>query len=180
MPRLFTAIALPQPLVQSLAALQPEPAPGLWLVAAEQMHLTLHFIGEAEVAHIAQALAAVEPQPFSLELAGVGQFSQGAVLWAGVQANAALLDLHAAIGRALAQAGIALETRPYRPHVTLARCRTAKPALPRHMLDSFLARGAAVRLPVMAVTRFALYSSHASAQGPVYRVQKWFPAQRQD
>lgn len=176
MARLFTAIALPHTLTQALVALQPEPAAGLRLVAPEQMHLTLHFIGEADVAHIAGALAAVELQPFQLTLAGVGQFSQGAVLWAGVQRNAALLDLHDAIGHALMQAGIALEARPYRPHVTLGRCKTAKPALPHHRLDSFLARGAAMQLPAMAVTRFALYSSHASANGPIYRVEKWFPA----
>jgi 2'-5' RNA ligase len=42
----------------------------------------------------------------------------------------ALLDLHAALGQALAGLGIALEERPFRPHVTMAR--HASGATPPH------------------------------------------------
>jgi 2'-5' RNA ligase len=173
MPRLFTAISLPPAIYTALAGLQPAPASSLRLVAPEQMHVTLHFIGEAEIERIASLLRAIAMPACEVMVSGVGQFSQGAVLWAGVQANAALLELHTAIGTALAAGGIAIETRPYRPHITLARC---KPQFPRDIIGSFIECNAALQLPPVTVTQFALYSSHSSVNGPVYRVEKWFPA----
>ncbi|HEX5538611.1 MAG TPA: RNA 2',3'-cyclic phosphodiesterase, partial [Methylophilaceae bacterium] len=122
---------------------------------------------------IADILRLVEMQPQELAVAGVGQFSQGAVLWADVQRDSALLKLHKDIGRALVNAGIATEARPYQPHITLARC---KPQVPRNIIDGFLERNAALQLAPVAVRQFALYSSNASAHGPIYRVEKWFPA----
>lgn len=172
MARLFIGIALPPTLAESLADVQPKPVAGMRLAAARQMHLTLHFIGEAEIARIADILRLVKMQPQKLAVAGVGQFSQGAVLWAGVLRDKALLKLHADIGRALAKAGVATEARPYKPHITLARC---KPQVSRNIIDDFLERNAALQLAPVAVRQFALYSSNASREGPIYRVEKWFP-----
>jgi 2'-5' RNA ligase len=68
-----------------------------------------------------------------------------------------LLALHAALGAALAAAGIVLETRAFRPHVTLAR-RCVQP-LPR-------TRVAPIR---WRVDRLCLVGSELLPQGPVYR-----------
>jgi 2'-5' RNA ligase len=173
MPRLFTAIALPDAVTAALAALQPAPATGVRLVAPAQMHVTLHFIGEAEIAHVAGLLQQVAMQPCELTLSGVGEFGKGTVLWAGVRSESGLWQLHAAIGRALTAGGIAVESRPWHPHVTLARC---KPHVPRQLVTAFLERHAAFHLPPLTADRFALYSSTSTPHGPLYRVERWFPA----
>ena len=69
----------------------------------------------------------------------------------------ALLDAACALRDALAEAGFALETRPFRPHVTLAR-RCVQP-LPR-------ARCAPIR---WRVDRLCLIGSELRPEGPVYR-----------
>ena len=173
MPRLFTAIPLPPVVTQALADLQPLPASGVRPVAPAQMHVTLHFIGEAEIEETAELLQVVPMQRFELAVSGVGQFGPGEVLWAGVQPHALLRQLHADIGQALVAGGIAVEKRPYRPHITLARC---KPHAPPDLVPDFLDRHVALRLPPVTATRFALYSSTPSASGPLYRVERWFPA----
>ena len=173
MPRLFTAFPLPPEICSALAASRPAPASGVRLVASDQMHVTLHFIGEAEIGHVAELLQEVLMTPCELTLAGVGQFGRGSVLWAAVQPHPALSQLHAAIGAALTAGDIAVESRPYRPHVTLARC---KPYVPHAYLADFLQRHARLQLPPLLATRFALYSSTPTASGPLYRIERWFPS----
>ena len=172
MPRLFIALALPPEVTVPLAALLPASMRGMRRVPPEQMHLTLHFIGEAEIEHIATLIKPVHMQPFSVLINGVGQFSRGTVLWAGVAPEPALLELHAGISQALVQGEIAVETRPYRPHITLARC---KPYAPRRVMHDFLEHNAGLELPQVKVSEFALYSSPPSTHGPIYRVERGFP-----
>ncbi|HTD05096.1 RNA 2',3'-cyclic phosphodiesterase [Undibacterium sp.] len=178
MPRLFVAIDLPPTVTAKLARLQPQPAAGLRLVKAEQMHLTLHFIGEAEVLPIANALQAFKAPAFSLEFEELGQFRSGSgtvTLWAGVKMNDELLGLHAGIAAALANAGLRLAVRRYKPHISLARC---KPAAAARAVPAFLAQQPAISLPRVPVTGFGLYSSMLSDEGAVYRREQWFPLQR--
>jgi 2'-5' RNA ligase len=68
----------------------------------------------------------------------------------------ALLDLHATLRDALAGAGIVLDARPFRPHITLAR-RCVQPH-PR-------AQCAPIRWPVK---RLSLVGSELRPEGPVY------------
>lgn len=49
MPRLFVAVSLPAATTAELALRQPPPMAGIRLVELGQMHLTLHFIGEADI-----------------------------------------------------------------------------------------------------------------------------------
>src|SRR5438067_4119547 len=104
MPRLFVAIAV----TQALAAIQPAPTAGVRLVARDQMHLTLHYLGEADRDRMANALREVAVPTFALTLEGIGQFGStgGAVtLWVGVRESPELLKLHAAVATALGSEG---------------------------------------------------------------------------
>src|SRR5213592_4555613 len=108
MPKLFVAVDLPDSVTAELAAIQPPPGPDIRLVAPGQMHLTLHYLGEADVERTAAALRAVSASAFPLVIEGVGQFRSvdGAVtLWAGVQRTNELLGLHTAVAAALANEG---------------------------------------------------------------------------
>src|SRR5690606_14443853 len=65
--------------------------------------------------------------------------------------------------------GIACETRKYTPHVTLARISNGRAAAPG--VASFLNAFGALRTPEFPVHSFALYSSHLTDDGPLYRVE---------
>ena len=175
MPRLFVALDLPIAATAKLAHAQPPPMAGIRLVEPGQMHLTLHYIGEANIERMATALHAVAVPAFLLTLEGVGQFpsaGRAVTLWAGVRDNAELLELHAAVAAALAVVGYRPEARRYSPHITLARCKSVVPA---GVVTEFLARNAALSLPGLPVTGFGLYSSTVVGGAPVYRRERSFP-----
>ncbi|MFO1339910.1 MAG: RNA 2',3'-cyclic phosphodiesterase [Burkholderiaceae bacterium] len=94
--------------------------------APAHLHLTLHFIGAVprdRLPALADALGA-EAGAFeacTLRLDGFAVWPRGIALLQPGRTEPALARLHAALGAALAAQGLPVETRPYRPHVTLAR-----------------------------------------------------------
>ena len=175
MPRLFVAVALPDAAIAELVALRPRPAPGIRPAEPDQMHLTLHYIGEADVEQTTAHLGAVAAPAFRLVIEGVGRFPSagGSVtLWAGVRETSELLGLHKAVATALAAGGFHPEARRYTPHITLARCG---PETPIRWADDFLARQAGFTLPAVLVREFGLYSSAFVNDVPVYRLERSFP-----
>jgi 2'-5' RNA ligase len=127
--RLFVAI---DPPAEALAALDAAlgrtraVAPhGLRWTRPEQWHLTLAFFGEvpdAEVPALTAALAeVVGAEPMALRLAGGGCFGDR-VLWVGLAGDVhALRTLAAAVALTARDVGVAVDDKPYRPHLTLAR-----------------------------------------------------------
>lgn len=132
--RLFHAL---WPDDEALSALRAQQALWSWPPGARptppgKLHITLHFLGNVptdRVATLQQALR-VAAEPFQMVLARPRVWNGGgatAVL-EPVQVPPGLVRLHAALGQALASAGLPVEERPYRPHVTLARrTRGARP-----------------------------------------------------
>lgn len=168
MARLFIAIDLPPDTLSALAQIQPRPVPGLRLTTSSQMHVTLHFIGESDPALLANALTKIQQRTFTLQVRGVGQFPPSglpSVLWAGIAATSALTELHAGIADVLRGVGLPTESRPYSPHITLARCT---PKVPPRIVEAFLRRNEHLSLPPVAITDFHLYSSVMTPSGPVY------------
>jgi RNA 2',3'-cyclic 3'-phosphodiesterase len=174
MPKLFVAIDLPTKATEALAAIQPAASAGIRLVSQDQMHVTLHYLGEADRDRTADALRTVALPAFTLTVEGVGQFTSvdGTVLWAGVRESPELLRLHAAVATALGGQEFRPEARRYTPHVTLARC---VPATRTDVVADFLARHAAFVLSGVAVTGFGLFSSTFSGEAPRYWAEAVFP-----
>lgn len=174
MPKLFVAVDLPADVTAELALLQPPWTAGVRLVKRDQMHLTLHYLGNAGVPRTAELLETVAAPAFLLAFEGVGMFpsSGGAVtLWARVTQCPGLPGLHAAVAAALAPVGFRPEARPYTPHVTLARCG---PKVPPHLIDEFLAQAEAFSLAAVPIRTFSLYSSTSVGDVPVYRRERSF------
>jgi 2'-5' RNA ligase len=89
-----------------------------------QWHVTLAFLGDvpaAEPLYDGLAAVAAAHEPFSLRLAGGGRFGRRAT-WAGIGGDAARLHALAEhVQDACRAAGVALDDRPYRPHLTVGR-----------------------------------------------------------
>ncbi|MGN6546014.1 MAG: RNA 2',3'-cyclic phosphodiesterase [Aureliella sp.] len=171
--RLFIALDLPLEVREGLVALPPA-VRGVRVVKVENIHLTLHFIGEAEPEPI---IAALEPvaascSQFEMLLSGVGFFRgrvRSSVLWAGVEPAPELVQLHSELGAALKQLEIAVDARPFRPHITVARGERVH----NEELHQFVDRHAdfAALAPVES---FVLYSSVLGAGGPTYTAERRF------
>ena len=90
----------------------------------ENLHLTLAFIGESSnVAAIRQVIDHAAGPPFEITVGGLGHF--GRLYWAGIENSVVLASLAENLQRALRAAGFPIETRNFRPHITLAREVTA-------------------------------------------------------
>lgn len=170
MQRLFLALWPDAAVRAALAEVQAAVLPaGVRAVAPEKLHLTLAFLGNPTAAArgcLERRLAGVAPQPFTLRLDTVDWWPRAGVVWIGPRVvPAALLDLQAACAAHAAACGIALERRPFRPHVTLAR-RGRSP------------RRAAAWTPVeWTVGRLYLVESTTGPGGGAYRLRAaWPPA----
>jgi 2'-5' RNA ligase len=169
MPRLFLAADFDEAAIAELVRLQPPAGSGVRLTRPDQIHLTLHFLGEKELEPVQAALAQIASEPLSLEWSRLGKFGsprRETILWAGLQDTPALQRLYATISEALRPAGYEPEPRPFRPHVTLARCKRGAPAA---VIDAFLRKAIPPTLAPVAVREFSLYSSVTKPDGSVYR-----------
>ncbi len=124
--RLFLALWPPLEIRQHLQALQqrwswpPRAAP----VRVDQLHLTLHFLGNVPVQRLDEfsRTLAVSAEALTLDLAqGRPGVWPGGIAVLELAPPPGLLRLHAALGDALARLNWPVEARRYRPHVTLAR-----------------------------------------------------------
>jgi 2'-5' RNA ligase len=130
--RLFVAVNFPARLRQKIARLsrpmQEAGIPGRW-AGADQIHLTLKFIGEvsaADVPAITGALAQVAGsfRPFDLAFGPIGAFPsprRPRVVWLGVEPTPELRFVKDDLERSLSELGVARESRPSQPHITLGR-----------------------------------------------------------
>jgi len=168
MPRLFVAFNLPRVVTRRLTRSQPPPLPGIRLIPPEQMHVTLHFIGDAELQPILDSLREIEYQAFTVSIEHLGHFKTGgggAIIWAGIQRSPEVSGLHAVVSKKLTELGIKTETKPYKPHITLARCGPAV----RSLIPEFLELHDSLLIPTIPVIAFNLYSSDLSNGAPEYR-----------
>jgi 2'-5' RNA ligase len=175
MPRLFTAIEIPEPLRMRLSLLR-APIGGARWVQPEDMHITLRFAGDIDgrtADDFADLLADVNVPPFMATIVGGGAYGgrDPRVLWAGVKAGPELEALYRANERAARAAGLDPDPRDFRPHVTLARMRGARYGA----VARFLAENGALHLEPFPVSRFVLLSARPGSGGPPYAVEAAYP-----
>jgi len=123
--RLFLALWPGAPLRARLAAYRDGwqwPA-GAKPVADATLHLTLHFIGafaRAGLPDLTASLGAVPVANMVLRPGGAERW-RGGIAVLRIADDATLTDLHDRLGAVLTSAGVALDARPFAPHVTIAR-----------------------------------------------------------
>lgn len=180
--RTFIAIHLPAEVRQRLGQFQEQlrraaPGEGVRWTEPDQIHLTLRFLGnvpEAELPQLSQALALAcqAAAPFGLEAQGAGAFpdlKRPRVLWVGLGgAVAALAQLQAAVLEATRTWG-ELEDRPFHPHLTLGRVKTADPRLLARLSGALQQAGSSA-FGAWQVHQVALMRSDLSPAGPRYTV----------
>lgn len=190
--RAFLAVELSQALRVELATVQqelkrriePELTRGTRIswVQPTSIHLTIKFLGEMDEQVIDPLRVAIEEAierqiivNVPLERLGVFPHPQSPrVLWVGPSdkwergAEARrMAEIHGAIEQACEGLRFLRETRPFSPHLTLARIKMGE----RHV-GAALAKGRALDLPVivgsLAVESVVLMQSELKPTGPVY------------
>jgi 2'-5' RNA ligase len=168
--RLFIGLEIPPGCKVVLLALDPH-LNGLHWLPAEQLHLTLSFLGAVEAPgeeRLREALRSVRVPPFILPLRGTGSFNtrgRPSVVWVGVgTGHPHLFALHRRIQDAVIRAGLEPDLKPFHPHVTVGRAK----GLTREMLQPFLRSHALDEFGLFRVTGFELYSSVLGPEGATH------------
>ena len=176
--RLFFAIELGDDLLDLLdettAPLRAE-APELAWVGRAKQHLTLKFLGEVDEAAVPKLTAAADRAaarhpPLEMSVREVGafpNFRRARVVWIGVEQEPRLELLHHDLEQFCEQEGFEVEGRPFRPHITLARVRSALP-VERMRALARVARSVRMRA-TMPVERITLFESTLAPSGAHYR-----------
>jgi 2'-5' RNA ligase len=171
--RLFVALDLPQEIKDKLFLLKDVNLNGAHWTSSEQWHLTLHFIGETEDdTAIQAALSTTSARSFSLKLEGIGTFppkGQPRVLWVGINSPESLKKLYQQVGEALKLTGFQAESRPYHPHITLARFKQNVPS--SAAMDGYQDKHNKFITNSFIVDHFSLYESKLERTGAIYRVR---------
>jgi len=136
-------------------------------VTNSNLHLTLHFVGNTSIAEMKcldRQAREVDAEPFELNLDYSGYFKKPKVLWIGCQAAPeALYTLSGILGEQISQCAYTPETRPYSPHMTVARKFSEAPGtIP---FESVL----------WQVNRFVLVESKSVPGGVRYEVVENYP-----
>jgi RNA 2',3'-cyclic 3'-phosphodiesterase len=151
----------------------------------ERMHLTLHFLGQLPIPQVEDLSSRLVPiierhHPIQLLARGVGAFpslSRAQVVWAGITGTdlPRLIALQGELGGGLRQAGVPVEDRRFRPHLTLARVQRPLRAPERRRLQDWSAAWRDIDLGELAVTEVRLMRSQLGAGPPRYSTLATFP-----
>jgi 2'-5' RNA ligase len=150
-----------------------------WTVS-QNVHLTLHFLGDIAVDDLEDAAravgsAATSCPAFSLNLSNLGCFPntrRPRIVWVGVSGETdTLVKFHQTLGEQLRRRiGFEPESRPYSPHLTIGRVKKGIPQRRLGQLGQMLDQeipqvGQLVELPV---TEIQLIQSDLTPDGPIY------------
>jgi 2'-5' RNA ligase len=153
---------------------------------AANIHLTLHFLGNLDAAREAEVLTQLRDSlpvsPFDLTLGQTGVFPPHGpprVFWVAIDdGRLELTDIHRELGRRLTAAGVAIEPRPFSPHLTMARVRDGEQRRARRVVEPFTR----VKVPPIAwrVERVTMYHSDLSGPSPRYEAVRHLALRRRD
>jgi len=150
-----------------------------WTVP-QNIHLTLHFLGDIAMDDLEEVARAVEATAtgcpaFSLKLASLGCFPntrRPRIVWVGVSGETdTLIKLHQTLGDQLRRRiGFQPESRPYSPHLTIGRVKRGIPPRKLDQLGQMLKQEIPQvgQLAALPVTEIQLIQSDLKPDGPVY------------
>jgi 2'-5' RNA ligase len=154
--RLFVGIPLTAAVIEELSAISmrlQSHADGLRWTAPESWHITLQFLGNTQ------------------QYECIGFFDRAGVFFAGVNITSELETLQQRVTGATGLCGFIPETRPYHPHITLARSK-AKGGRGLRELKSKIHRDP--RFSAFVADVFVLYESVPGPGGSRYEIRDRF------
>ncbi len=180
--RSFIAIELPAELRQELVRLQErlkagKQPPVKW-VDPYGIHLTLKFLGSIAASRVDEITKAIEEaargiSPFHLEVRGLGVFPnlrRVQVVWVGVEGEVGKVkQLQQRIESNLSRLSFAPESRPFTPHLTLARLRDRASLEERQKFGQLIVSTKFEATCTIVEDAVSLMRSELTREGAIYR-----------
>ncbi len=145
-------------------------------VKPRNMHLTLVFLGDIPIEQIGTIKQAIDQacgqrSAFGIQACGTGTFGKAKhprVIWAGIADCPPLMKLQSRLVQGLHDIGMALESRPFAPHLTLGRVK----GIDQHIcpLLQKIEKFAAEELGKNRIDHVALMASTLTPHGAEYEV----------
>jgi len=146
---------------------------GLRWSSPESWHITLQFLGNTGRDQYECALARLHEihlRAVPIEIDAMGFFDRAGIFFAGVKVSPELISLERHVVAATTLCGFTPETRPYHPHITLARSKSNERGLRSlkarlqnpHEFTGFLAE------------EFVMYESVPTSTGSHYEARQRF------
>lgn len=180
--RTFIAIELSSEIRQAIcdfaASIQENPSTGFRWVKAENLHLTLKFLGDLptdKLLTIRNILDKVceDETPFDLQMNQTGAFpswQHPRNFWIGIDPSLELGELYQKLDIALTKNGIPSDGKKFSPHLTMCRISdTCDPKVLQQVTKVFMSipiRGA----QKWNVEKIVFFKSQLNPSGPVYSV----------
>ena len=174
--RLFLAIPLAAEAATQISALTGRLRrrdDGFRWTSPTSWHITLQFLGETgptQSSCLATALDSVRAAPVPVQFESLACFERSGVFVLEIHSAPALLALQQLVVTATRPCGFLPENRSYRPHITLARARSAA-----HLAALRTRLQQPTSLPHFMASAFHLYESFLSPAGARYEVRRSFP-----
>jgi len=179
--RSFIAIELPDELKLGLTQLEAQlkmsKQPWVKWVDPYSIHLTLKFLGSIAADRISEITGAMEEavqgiSPFHLEVKDLGVFpslKRVQVAWVGISGEVdKLSQLQQHLESNLARLGFAPESRPFTPHLTLARLRNQASLDERQSFGQLIATTRFEAAYTIKVDAISLIRSQLTREGAIY------------
>ena len=180
--RAFIAIELPAEVRSALAelqaSLQAEPQPAVKWVDPYGIHLTLKFLGNTDTGKISGVTGAIEQAargftPLALEVKDLGvfpNFKRVRVVWVSVGGDISRLkQLQQRLESSLVPLGFARESRPFTPHLTLARVREKASPPEQQRFGQLIADARFETAHHFTADSISLMQSQLTTAGAIYR-----------
>ncbi|WP_404329583.1 RNA 2',3'-cyclic phosphodiesterase [Mesobacillus maritimus] len=150
-------------------------------VHTQDYHITLAFLGNAPDKMLTESIKKLESgidcPVFSLKIKHLGVFGKSdspRIFWAGVNQQPFLEDAREIVYQACIESGFKLETRPFKPHITLARKWAGENLFTNQLLqkaDPFL-----IKELEFDANKIVLYKTHLGKE-PKYEAVLKIPLQ---
>lgn len=163
--RLFFALPLSPELASQIVAWRSQYPHAGKPVAESNLHMTLSFLGaqpRGQVPVLEAIAASLRPQAFTLCLDRLARWKNGLLYLAPSQLPTELTELEHRLKDSLLAAGFTLESRAFRPHLTLFRHCHSLPAIPPPTFD-------------WPISEFTLFASENTAKGTHYKALGRWP-----
>ena len=152
---------------------------GLRWTSTESWHVTLQFLGSTDQEQyncIIPRLREIHLPHVPIRLESTGFFDQAGIFFADVKPAPALLVLQQSVIAATTPCGFVPESRPYHPHITLARAKEKDATQILRNLKIRVSRDP--KFTLFMASEFVLYESFTLPTGSRYEIRERFPLTR--
>ena len=179
--RIFIAIDFPADIIQKIDNIISflktlTPAKAIKWVSADNLHLTLKFIGDYPEQNLEQLIDIMDhelkPFPvFDITIQGMGMYpneKNPRVIWLGISHDETLLKIHKQVDNTLQKVGVKPDRRDFDAHLTIARARRRTGKAIVQEVGNILSTNKLDTLGQVTVDEILLIKSELTPQGPIY------------